>query len=111
RRRAARLADDTPGIGNLAAGLEVKRRARQGGVAHLARGQRIDRLPAFVEQRHDRDAGLADARVALELIADAGQLRLVHGEVVALFRAAERAARARLVALSFHRALESLAID
>ncbi len=67
--RAGGFVDDAAGVGHLAAGLEVERRPRERDVAGGPRGQRVDRLAFLVEQRHDRHAGDAGGRVALELIA------------------------------------------
>jgi hypothetical protein len=101
--RASGFIDQASGVGHLAAGLEVERRARQRDIAGGPRGQGIDRPPVLVEQRHDRHPRDASARVSFELVASALQRRLVFdAEGRRPFLAPKRALASRAAALLGH---------
>src|SRR5207247_5009206 len=74
----------------------------------------IDRWALLVQHRQGRDAGRTSRCVTLEAISGSLEQALEvvwHHPREVLRRAFERALRAGLVALSFHRALVSSAID
>ena len=102
------------GVGHLAAGLDIERRARQHDKARLALSQRL-RLPTrFVEQRDDLRIFRCRCRIAVEHVRGGEQRRTgsVAGvsEAVDLLRL-ERAGRPSALALDLHGAVEPLAID
>ena len=105
-----RLVEDPARIGDLPPGFEVERRPFQRDVPALTRLQRRSSLPPFIEQGDDRHLRHARRRVAFEPVADLLQRRAGRLEILAL-SAAERALRARLVALRLHGGLIAVAVD
>src|SRR5437660_1417821 len=109
---AGRFVDDASRVGDLAARFQIERRPRDDDEAALTRVEAIGRLPLLVEQGEHGHAGQLRLAVALELVADSDELRLVrHGKPLALATGSESALRPRLVALAGHGALVALTID
>jgi len=104
-RGTVRRRDQLAGVRHLTAGLEVERCPAERDVASLVRPERVDRVASLVEHRHDRRVLHLCGRVPLEAVAELLELRVPAWklELLGLFAAAERAARARLAALRFHR--------
>ena len=113
RRRAARFADEPPGVGDLAAGLEVERRSRERHEAGLPRAERVNRL-ASARRTARRPARRRRASSCIPRTGRRGlERRLVAEREVGCRRGWPPNALlpARLVALRLHRQVEAGAVD
>ena len=115
RRRARRLVRRVARVRHLAAGFEVERRPLEHDDSRLSRPRaRRSGCRARVEQRDDRRRRRPASACSLEAVAGRRAPPASSSDANAnscVFLRLERAARARPLALAFHRALVAFAVD